>query len=162
DDNEFRHSLKKRNSRLVMATMLGHLLQACRHALRTTVYTSCGSRADPDPVIAARLPFRSWTVLLCMTAPACGQQQHPPTQLTPSEVELTQLVDDVEPVQPLDVSHGMIRLDVTVQDNSGNPVCGLRQQDVTLLDNGHPAKIVSFDAFGATAAPNPPIEVILM
>jgi VWFA-related protein len=97
-----------------------------------------------------------------MTAPAFGQQQHPLTQLTPSEVEPTQLVDEVEPIQPLDVSQGMIRLDVTVQDNSGNPVGGLTQQDVVLLDNGQAAKIVSFDAFGATSAPDPPIEVILM
>jgi VWFA-related protein len=96
-----------------------------------------------------------------MTVPAFGHQQHPPTQLTPSEVEPTQMVDEVEP-QPLDVSQGMIRIDVTVQDSSGSPVGGLAQQDVTLLDNGQPVKIVSFDALGATAAPDPPIEVILM
>jgi VWFA-related protein len=113
-------------------------------------------------VIAAPLLFRACAVLLCVTAPALGQQQHPPTQLTPTEVEPTQLVDDSEPIEPLDVSHGMIRLDVTVQDKSGNPVGGLRQQDFTLLDNGQPAKIVSFEAFGAAALPNPPVEVILM
>jgi VWFA-related protein len=57
----------------------------------------------------------------------------------------------------------MIRLDVVVTDQSGNPVTGLRQQDFTLRDNGEPAKIVSFQAFdGVTAKPDPPVVVILV
>ena len=57
----------------------------------------------------------------------------------------------------------MIRLDVVVSDKNGNPVTGLRQQDFTLRDNGQPAKIVSWQAFdGVTAAPDPPVEVILV
>jgi VWFA-related protein len=101
-------------------------------------------------------------MLFCLIAPAFAHQQHPPTLRTPQEPQPTQLLDEVEPIQPLDVRQGMIRLDITVQDNSGNPVEGLTQQDFTLLDNGQPAKIVSFNAFGATAAPHPPVEVILM
>lgn len=73
--------------------------------------------------------------------------------LTPQRVEST---------HPLDLNSGMIRLDVVVQDGSGNPVEGLTQQDFTVLDNARHAKIRSFQAFGAAARPSPPVEVILM
>jgi VWFA-related protein len=57
----------------------------------------------------------------------------------------------------------MIRLDVVVTDKSGNPVTGLRQHDFTLLDNGLPGAIVTFQAFdGVTSRPDPPVEVILV
>ncbi len=56
----------------------------------------------------------------------------------------------------------MIRLDVSVTDKSGNPVSGLGRHDFTLRDNGQPEKIVSFQAFGFTAKPDPPVEVILV
>ncbi len=96
-------------------------------------------------------------MLLCMIAPAFGQQ-HPPIPLTPQTVE--------DP-HPLDLKSGMIRLDVVVQDASGNPVDGLTQQDFTILDSTHldsaqRAKISSFQAFSAAAPPAPPVEVILM
>ncbi len=51
-------------------------------------------------------------------------------------------------------------LDVAVTDKAGRPVSGLQQQDFTLLDNKLPQKILSFDA--VTAAPGPPVEVILL
>jgi hypothetical protein len=61
-----------------------------------------------------------------------------------------------------DPADGMIRLDLEIQDQFGNPVAGLSQRDFKLQDNGQPGKIVSFQAFdGANAAPNHPIEVIL-
>ncbi|HEX6772511.1 MAG TPA: VWA domain-containing protein, partial [Acidobacteriaceae bacterium] len=56
----------------------------------------------------------------------------------------------------------MIRLDVVIQNGSGNPVEGLTQQDFTLLDNTQRGKVLSFQAFGAAATPSPPVEVILM
>jgi VWFA-related protein len=87
-----------------------------------------------------------------MTAPALGQQ-HQSNLVTQREIKTN---------PPLDVHQGMIRLDVTVQDKSGNPVGGLTQNDFTLLDNGQPAKTLSFEAFSATAVPNPPVEVLLM
>ncbi len=62
-----------------------------------------------------------------------------------------------------DPSLGLIHLDVTVTDNSGRPVTGLGVEDFTLLDNGQPQEIVSFQAFeGTTAKPDPPVEVILV
>jgi VWFA-related protein len=48
-------------------------------------------------------------------------------------------------------------------DKPGNPISGLRSGDLTLLDNGQPQKILSFQGFdGTTAKPDPPVEVILV
>jgi VWFA-related protein len=63
------------------------------------------------------------------------------------------------PAQPAAVG---IQLDVTVTDKSGNPVSGLSQSDFTLLDNGQPAKIVSFHAYDPATPPVPPVEVIIL
>ena len=62
-----------------------------------------------------------------------------------------------------DATEGMLKLDVVVTDSSGKPVTGLRPEDFTLLDNGLPEKVVKFHAFdGATAKPDPPVELILV
>jgi VWFA-related protein len=54
-------------------------------------------------------------------------------------------------------------LDVVVTDKSGKPQSGLQQQDFTLTDNKQPQSILSFRAVdGTVAAPDPPIEVILV
>ncbi len=54
-----------------------------------------------------------------------------------------------------------ITLDVVVADKSGKPAPGLEQ--LTLLDNKQPNKIVSFNAIlGGTAPADPPVEVILL
>ena len=58
---------------------------------------------------------------------------------------------------------GLIKLDVVVTDQSGKPVTGLGPNDLTLLDNGQPNKILSFQAFdGVSANPDPPVELILL
>jgi VWFA-related protein len=60
-------------------------------------------------------------------------------------------------------TRGSLTLDVVVTDKSGNPVHGLELKDFTLLDNGQPSKILSFQAFGEGAQKaNPPVEVILL
>ncbi len=60
-------------------------------------------------------------------------------------------------------SNHNIALDVFVADTSGRPIPGLQQQDFTLFDNKQPQKIISFHAVeGATAKPDPPVEVILV
>jgi hypothetical protein len=75
----------------------------------------------------------------------------------------------------------MIRLDVVVTDPSGKPVSGLTEKDFTLLDNGQPQKVVSFQALDRIGdkpspqaegtlrvdrshivEPDPPVEVILV
>jgi VWFA-related protein len=54
-------------------------------------------------------------------------------------------------------------LNVPVTDQSGHVISGLQQQDFTLLDNKLPVKIVSFRRVeGASAAPDPPVEVVLV
>ena len=57
---------------------------------------------------------------------------------------------------------GVVRLNVVVTDKSGKPVAGLGAGDFTLLDNKQPAKILSFQAYGASRTPNPPVEVIIL
>jgi VWFA-related protein len=94
-------------------------------------------------------PFRIFAILLfCVANPSFAQETpspYPPSQVKP------------------DPSQGIIRLDVVVTEKNGNPVPGLRQQDFALQDNGQPAKIVSWQAFGGvTAKPDPPVEVILV
>ncbi|HEV2401565.1 MAG TPA: VWA domain-containing protein [Candidatus Sulfotelmatobacter sp.] len=62
-----------------------------------------------------------------------------------------------------DASEGLIKIDAIVTDRSGKPVVGLESTDLTLLDNGQPSKILSFQAFnGASVKPEPPVDVILV
>lgn len=68
-----------------------------------------------------------------------------------------------QPASPSTGADGLIKLDVVLTDKSGNPISGLRSGDLTLLDNGQPQKILSFQGFdGTTAKPDPPVEVILV
>ena len=60
-------------------------------------------------------------------------------------------------------AEGLIKLDVVVTDRSRKPVPSLGPTDLTLLDNGQPGKILSFQAFdGASATSDLPVEVILV
>lgn len=62
-----------------------------------------------------------------------------------------------------DPSQGILHLDVVVRDKAGKPVSGLTASDFTLLDNGQPQKLVSFQAFDPDhARPEPPVEIILV
>ncbi|HZC59217.1 MAG TPA: VWA domain-containing protein [Chthoniobacterales bacterium] len=62
----------------------------------------------------------------------------------------------------LDEGKGLIHLDVSVADGTGEPVPGLNREDFELLDEGHPQSILSFHAFsGKSARPDPPTQVIL-
>jgi VWFA-related protein len=64
---------------------------------------------------------------------------------------------------PGGTANHLITLDVVAADKSGHALPGLQQQDLTLLDNKQPQKIISFHAVeGATAAADPPVEVILL
>ena len=56
-----------------------------------------------------------------------------------------------------------MKLDVIVTDQQGKSVGGLGEKDFTLLDNGQPRNIVSFQAFdNAASRPDPPVEIILV
>lgn len=63
--------------------------------------------------------------------------------------------------QPVNADRHMT-LDVAVTDKSGKPVPGLQEADFTLLDNKQPEKILSFRAAEGAAAPDPPVEVVLL
>jgi VWFA-related protein len=58
-------------------------------------------------------------------------------------------------------SERRVTLDVQVTDVSGKAVSGLGQQDLTLLDNGHPQTVTSFREIDGSAVPAP-TEAILM
>jgi VWFA-related protein len=58
---------------------------------------------------------------------------------------------------------GRIKLDVAVTNSAGKAVAGLSSTDFTVLDNGQPAKIVSFSAYdGIASRPDPPAEIIFV
>jgi len=59
-------------------------------------------------------------------------------------------------------AEGRLKLDVVVTDSSGAPVAGLNRSDFTVLDNNHPASILSFHAYDASAQSDPPIELVLV
>jgi VWFA-related protein len=71
------------------------------------------------------------------------------TKRTPENVEQTRR------------SERRVTLDVQVTDASGTPVSGLEQQDLTLLDDGHPQTITSFREISGSSVP-PPAEAILL
>jgi VWFA-related protein len=94
-------------------------------------------------------------LLLC--APALGLAQQ-----TPPSAERAPLPASVS--LPATVTgDGLVRLDVVVTDKSGKPIAGLEPRDFTLLDDGLPERILSFQAYdGITTRPDPPVEVILV
>ena len=59
-------------------------------------------------------------------------------------------------------SERRVTLDVQVRDSSGKPVSGLGQQDLTLLDNGHPQALTSFREIDGSAVPAPTEAVVLL
>ncbi|MGA8730890.1 MAG: hypothetical protein WB608_19195, partial [Terracidiphilus sp.] len=62
-----------------------------------------------------------------------------------------------------DRAEGLINLDVVVTDATGNPVSGLGAADFSLLENGRPQNILSFQAFdGRGAGSEPPVKIILL
>jgi hypothetical protein len=62
-----------------------------------------------------------------------------------------------------DRAEGLIQLDVLVTDATGNPVSGLGEADFSLLENGRPQNILSFQAFdGREASSEPPVKIILL
>jgi VWFA-related protein len=70
---------------------------------------------------------------------------------------------ELNPWPGSDEREGRIKLDVVVTDSAGKAVPGLASKDFTLLDNGQPAKIVSFSAFDRVdSKPDPPVEIILV
>ena len=101
-------------------------------------------------------PFRVCMVLLFFV-PALGfAQPHPPLAAGAAQPAAVSSL-------ATGTAEGLIKLDVVVTDKSGKSIPGLKPSDFTLLDNGEPEKILSFQAFdGITARPDPPVEIILI
>jgi len=64
-----------------------------------------------------------------------------------------------DPTPSTSPSGASIHLDVVVTDKSGKPVSGLQLEDITLLDNGAPQTITSFEAVEGRQAH---VEVVLV
>ena len=67
-----------------------------------------------------------------------------------------------ESAEQMRQSERRVTLDVQVTDDSGKPVSGLRQQDFTLLDNGQPTTLTSFQERDGGSSTTAPAEVILL
>ena len=63
--------------------------------------------------------------------------------------------------QPPSAPPATVTLDVTVTEHSGKVVPGLTQSNFTILDNGKPQQILSFNAVQAPST-EPPVQVILL
>jgi VWFA-related protein len=59
-------------------------------------------------------------------------------------------------------SQRRVTLDVQVTDASGKAVSGLGQQDLTLLDDGHPQTITSFREISGSGVPAPTEAILLL
>jgi VWFA-related protein len=84
---------------------------------------------------------------------ACAQTE---VSQTPSD---SPIVSSVE----RDRAEGLIKLDVVVTDPAGKPVSGLESADFSLLEEGQPQKILSFQEFtGRGAGLEPSVKIILL
>jgi VWFA-related protein len=96
---------------------------------------------------------------LCCSLSAFAQQQ--PT--TPATGQL-----QTRPASSPDAADHHLVLDVVVTDKSGKAVKGLGQKDFTVLDNGHPQAILSFQASGggegaaANVQSETPVPIVLL
>src|SRR5580658_756555 len=88
--------------------------------------------------------------------------QPDPAPASHSEQPTPRPAQSVAPASASDAV-GLIRLDVTVHDEKGNPVSGLTPTDFTLLESNKPDKILSFRAFDrASNTTEPSVELILL
>lgn len=112
----------------------------------------------------SKLAHSVFLVLFSFTAIAFAQQpQIPPppqTSATPS-TQTTTLAPN--PVPATADGRSSLHLDVLVTDKAGKAVPGLELKDFTLLDNGHPANILSYHAINATDhSVDSSVQVILL
>ena len=113
-------------------------------------------------------PYRlALSIVFCLLAFICSEQGNTLAGVGQSETVAAPAPPAQKPAQgssdTSDTRAGLIKLDVVVTDNSGKPIPGLQPTDFTLLDNGEPSKILSFQVFdGVSAKPDPPVEIILL
>ena len=132
--------------------------------------TACGkSEAVPSEVPAMCTLHRlCLALILCLLAFVCAHAADTQTGGVPAPGNKAPLAPPAQTPAPgssdtSDTRAGLIKLDVTVTDNSGKSISGLQPGDFTLLDNGRPNRILSFQAFdGISTKPDPPVEVIVV
>jgi VWFA-related protein len=64
---------------------------------------------------------------------------------------------NAQPSQVIRTTTRLVQVNVVVQDKSGTPITGLKQEDFTLLDNGQPQKIAFFSANTPASVPARPL-----
>lgn len=144
------------------------------HDIRCNRYLACSldcGEADDPPILArmAITPHKGSfiaifpLVLLAMILPA--QNPTSPEKQDAPQLETVALSDTIDigkALQP-DPNLGMMRLDLSVTDKNGNLITGLKESDFTLLDNGEPRNIVTFNAIqGAASGPDSQSQIVLV
>jgi VWFA-related protein len=110
------------------------------------------------PYIAV-FPLVLLAIILPAQNPAVPEKPDSPQIEPPS---LSNSTDIGKALQP-DPNLGMMRLDLSVTDEKGNFVTGLNESDFTLLDNGEPRQIVTFNAIqGAASSDGSQSQIILV
>jgi VWFA-related protein len=103
---------------------------------------------------------RAWMLLLCLlcySLPVFAQQQG----------SSAPVAGQLQPAPSSDAANRVV-LDVVVTDRAGKVVKGLEEKDFTVLDGGHPQKILFFRAAGGEVVPanvqpaEPPVKIILL
>jgi hypothetical protein len=105
----------------------------------------------------------SSTFVFCLVLSFCARkvilpEMHPLSQ--PGLALQTPMLASVS-APAYDPEEGLIKLDVVVTDKLGKPISGIARKDFKLLDNGRPAKILTFHAYDGTSA-DPPVKIILL
>jgi VWFA-related protein len=85
---------------------------------------------------------------------ASPQEQTAPPPTSPAQSAQSETHAGPTPVFPRDIE--VVTVDVVVTDKNGNPVTDLSREDFTVLDEGQPREIVSFDV--VTTEAQDPIE----
>ncbi len=95
---------------------------------------------------------------LCVCGGAQGVWGQQGTQTAPTLKQRP-----AKPLKRLVIPDGAVKINAVVTDAQGHPVMDLQPWDLKLLDNGKPARILSFKKFdGVHVMPQPPVEVILV
>lgn len=75
-----------------------------------------------------------------------------------ADLSLSLTSQNATPTTTLRVTSNLVFLDVTVVDRKGQPVVsGLTKDDFTIMENGKPQRVFSFDAPGPGAATPQPV-----
>ncbi|HEY6489778.1 MAG: VWA domain-containing protein [Terracidiphilus sp.] len=95
---------------------------------------------------------------ICIALLLGASSREPAQQKIPPETGIA-----TTPSVQRDRAEGLIQLDVVVSDSAGDPVSGLSGADFSLLEDGRPQNILSFQAFdGRGTLSEPPVKLILL